>query len=97
MENQTSLFIQALQLAGWALTLLGQIQIGNRGRGGFVTWVVANLVMTGIAVHSGLYWSIGMYATNIVSCCWSYRRWGGSRPEPVTEHQQPTRETFPCN
>lgn len=76
MEHQPAALVQILQILGWVLTLLGQLQIGCRGRAGFATWIAANLVMAGVAVSSGLLWSLGMYATNIASCVWAYWRWG---------------------
>jgi len=27
-------------------------------------------------VHVGLWWSVGMYVTNVGVCLWSFRRWG---------------------
>lgn len=97
MEHQTGLLVQALQLVGWMLTLVGQVQIGNRVRGGFATWVLANLVMTVVAVHTGLYWSIGMYVTNIASCCWSYWRWREMPAAATRKLNQHTGEESACN
>lgn len=71
---------ETLQIAGWVLTVLGQVQIGRMSRNGFLTWVVANLVMIVLCVQQGLLWSCGMYATNIVICAWSFRRWSPSKP-----------------
>jgi hypothetical protein len=72
---------ETLQIAGWVLTVYGQVQIGRMSRNGFITWIVANLVMIALCMTEGLLWSCGMYATNIAVCAWSFRRW--SAPEPA--------------
>ena len=69
---------EALQIAGWLLTVLGQVQLASKARRGFLTWIAANAVLIVLCVHAGLWWSIGMYATNAVACLWSFRRWGES-------------------
>jgi hypothetical protein len=66
---------EALQLAGWLLTVLGQVQIALRQRRGFVTGIGANAVLVALCAHVGLWWSIDMYLTNVAVCLWSYRRW----------------------
>jgi len=66
----------ALQIAGWILTVVGQVQVALKARHGFITWIVANAVLIALCVHVGLWWSIGMYATNVGVCLWSFRRWG---------------------
>ena len=68
--------IDVLQVLGWILTVRGQIQVARKRRAGFATWIVANIVLIGLCVRMGLWWSIGMYATNIVVCAWSFRSWG---------------------
>ncbi len=67
--------VSALQVLGWILTLLGQVQVARKRRGGFVTWIVANIVLIGLSARVGLWWSIGMYLTNIAVCAWSFRAW----------------------
>lgn len=67
--------VSALQVLGWILTLLGQVQVARKRRAGFATWIVANIVLIGLSVRVGLWWSIGMYATNIAVCAWSFRAW----------------------
>ena len=67
--------VSALQVLGWILTLLGQVQVARKRRAGFVTWIVANIVLSGLSAHVGLWWSIGMYLTNIAVCAWSFRAW----------------------
>ncbi|MCL4736784.1 MAG: hypothetical protein Q8R98_00390 [Rubrivivax sp.] len=67
--------VSALQVFGWILTLLGQVQVARKRRAGFVTWIVANIVLIGLSARVGLWWSIGMYATNIAVCAWSFRAW----------------------
>jgi len=67
--------VSALQVVGWALTLLGQVQVARKRRAGFVTWIVANIVLIGLSARVGLWWSIGMYLTNIAVCAWSFRAW----------------------
>lgn len=63
-----------LQVLGWILTLLGQIQVARRRRAGFATWVVANMSgLIGSSVRVGLWWHIGMYLTNVAECAWSFR------------------------
>ena len=75
---------EALQIVGWVLTVLGQVQVALKARQGFVTWRAANGVLIALCVQSGLWWSTGMYATNMAVCAWSFRRWGrdktGMRP-----------------
>jgi len=75
VELTSTHFIQALQIAGWILTVLGQIQIGLKSRQGFVTWIASNVVLIALCAAVGLWWSIGMYLTNVGVCIWSYRRW----------------------
>lgn len=67
--------VDGLQVLGWLLTLLGQVQVARKRRAGFATWIVANLVLIALSVRVGLWWSIGMYVTNIAVCAWSYRTW----------------------
>ena len=69
-------WVEALQIAGWLLTVLGQVQIASKARRGFLTWIAANAVLIVLCMHAGLWWSIGMYATNVGVCLWSFRRWG---------------------
>lgn len=69
-------WVEALQIAGWLLTVLGQVQVASKARCGFLTWIAANAVLIVLCVHAGLWWSIGMYATNVGVCLWSFRRWG---------------------
>jgi nicotinamide riboside transporter PnuC len=71
---------EVLQIAGWALTVVGQIQVALKLRQGFITWLVANFVMVALCVSLQLWWSIGMYLTNIAVCVWSFRKW--TRDEP---------------
>jgi hypothetical protein len=52
---------EALQIAGWLLTVLGQVQVASKARRGFLTWIAANAVLIVLCVHAGLWWSIGMY------------------------------------
>lgn len=73
MESQ---LVNALQVLGWVLTLLGQVQVARKRRAGFATWIVANIVLIGLSACVGLWWSIGMYLTNIGVCAWSFRAWG---------------------
>jgi nicotinamide riboside transporter PnuC len=67
--------VSALQVLGWILTLIGQVQVARKRRTGFVTWIVANIVLIGLSARVGLWWSIGMYLTNIAACAWSFRAW----------------------
>jgi hypothetical protein len=67
--------VDGLQVLGWLLTLLGQVQVARKRRAGFATWIVANLVLIALSARMGLWWSIGMYLTNIAVCAWSYRTW----------------------
>ncbi|CAG1019108.1 hypothetical protein BURC_03964 [Burkholderiaceae bacterium] len=67
---------ETLQIVGWLLTLIGQIQMAFKLRQGFATWVAANLVLVALSAVAGLWWSIGMYTTNTLVCIWSYRKWG---------------------
>lgn len=68
-------FADALQIAGRLRTVIGQVQVASKERWGFVTWIVANAVLIALCVRAGLWWSIGMYATNVGVCLWSFRRW----------------------
>lgn len=82
MEGMT--VSDGLQIAGWVLTVIGQLQIGRMSRNGFLTWIVANVVMIVLCVGAGLLWSLGMYVTNILICAWSFRRWpADQRPPPL--------------
>ena len=47
----------------------------RKRRAGFATWIVANIVLIGLSARVGLWWSIGMYLTNIAVCAWSFRSW----------------------
>ena len=67
--------VDGLQVLGWLLRLLGQVQVARKRRAGFATWIVANLVLIALSARMGLWWSIGMYLTNIAVCAWSYRTW----------------------
>jgi membrane protein implicated in regulation of membrane protease activity len=75
MESTSTVLAQSLQIAGWLLTVLGQVQIGLKVRQGFLTWIAANAVLIALSGAVGLWWSIGMYVTNVAVCVWSYRRW----------------------
>jgi hypothetical protein len=87
----------ALQIAGWLLTVSGQFQVARKQRQGFVTWIAANLVLIGLAALAGLWWSIGMYCTNVVVCLWSYQRWGAQPTEASgsTSERLPWRRVQP--
>jgi len=65
-----------LQIAGWALTVTGQIQVALKDRRGFLTWIAANAVLIALSAVAGLWWSVGMFLTNVATCVWSYLRWG---------------------
>jgi len=73
---ETVTFADALQIAGWLLTVIGQVQVASKARWGFITWTAANVVLIVLCMRAGLWWSIGMYATNVGVCLWSFRRWG---------------------
>jgi hypothetical protein len=73
---ETGMVREALQIAGWVLTVLGQVQVALKLRRGFLTWLVANAVMIALCVQMQLWWSIGMYLTNVAVCVWSFRKWG---------------------
>lgn len=75
-ECQAVEFTDALQIAGWLLTVVGQVQVASKERLGFITWIAANAVLIALCMRAGLWWSIGMYATNVGVCLWSFRRWG---------------------
>lgn len=70
-----SQLVSALQVLGWVLTLLGQVQVARKRRARFATWIVANIVLIGLIARFGLGWSIGAYATNIAVCAWWFRAW----------------------
>jgi hypothetical protein len=69
-------WVDVLQIAGWLLTVLGQVQVASKARCGFLTWIAANAVLIALCLHASLWWSIGMYVTNVGVCLWSFRRWG---------------------
>jgi hypothetical protein len=71
-------YADVLQIAGWLLTVGGQVQVARRERAGFVTWIAANVVLILLSAHAGLWWCIGMYLTNIAVCAWSFRQWGSA-------------------
>ena len=75
MEPTLSSLAPTLQIAGWPLTALGQVQVALKLRQGFLTWIAANAVLIVLSAGVGLWWSIGMYLTNVGVCVWSYRRW----------------------
>ena len=75
MESTLSSLTSTLQLAGWLLTALGQVQVALKLRQGFLTWIAANAVLIVLSASVGLWWSIGMYLTNVGVCIWSYCRW----------------------
>lgn len=74
---------EVLQGIGWALTVLGQVQIGQKLRRSFLSWIVANLVLIAVSVQAGLWVSVGMYATNILLCVWSFAKWSAEPPAPA--------------
>ena len=91
MES-TATVAQVLQIVGWLLTVCGQVQIGMQARRGFITWIAANAVLIVLCALVGLWWSIGMYVTNMGVCIWSYRRWKSSVPLPfISPPMQPNR------
>ena len=49
--------VSALQVLGWILTLLGQVQVARKRRAGFVTWIVANIVLIGLSARVGRRWT----------------------------------------
>lgn len=67
-----------LQLAGWLLTVTGQVLVTARRRAGFVVWMVANVALIVLSLRVGLRWSALMFATNLLCCVWSFCRWGSS-------------------
>jgi hypothetical protein len=91
----------ALQIAGWALTVTGQIQVALKDRRGFLTWIAANAVLIALSAVAGLWWSVGMFVTNVATCVWSYRRWsvqsssrGQRRPIPSVGRAVPRWRAF---
>ncbi|WOB11301.1 nicotinamide mononucleotide transporter [Piscinibacter gummiphilus] len=74
---------EVLQGIGWGLTVLGQVQIGRKLRRSFLSWIVANLVLIAVSIQAGLWVSVGMYATNIVLCVWSFAKWSADPSGPA--------------
>lgn len=72
-------FADELQIAGWLLTVVGQIQVALKQ---FITWIAANTILIALCVLVGLWWSIGMYATNVAVCVWSLVRWSADAAGP---------------
>ena len=66
---------ELLQISGWLITVVGHIQMTFKRRAGWITWIVANLVMIALCARVEFWWSIGMHLTNTIGCVWSYRRW----------------------
>jgi hypothetical protein len=66
---------EVLQITGWLLTVAGQIQVALKRRSGFVSWIAANAVLIAVCVQADLWWTAGMYLTNVGVCAWSFRRW----------------------
>ncbi|MBX3602379.1 MAG: hypothetical protein KF863_17325 [Rubrivivax sp.] len=75
-------FADQLQIAGWLLTVVGQFQVALKQRQGFITWIAANAVLIALCALVGLWWSIGMYATNVAVCVWSFVRWSADAAGP---------------
>ena len=50
------------------------MQVALKLRQGFLTWIAANAVLILLSAGVGLWWSTGMYLTNVGVCVWSYRR-----------------------
>ena len=46
---------EALQIAGWLHTVLGQVQVASKARRGFLTWIAANAVLIVLCVCAGLW------------------------------------------
>ena len=46
----------ALQIAGWLLTVIGQVQVASKERRGFIMWIAANAVLIVLCMRSGLWW-----------------------------------------
>ena len=67
---------EVLQIAGWLLTVAGQIQVARKQRLGFITWLAANAVLIALGAMVGLWWCIAMYLTNMAVCLWSFVQWG---------------------
>ena len=85
MEVSSTPVAQGLQIAGWLLTIMGQVQITLRARSGFVTWIAANTVLIALSAYVGLWWSIGMYLSNTCICAWSFRRWAREPGREMTD------------
>lgn len=75
-------FADGLQNAGWLLTVVGQVQLALKQRQGFITWIAANAVLITLCAVVGLWWSIGMYGTNVAVCVWSFVRWSADAAGP---------------
>ena len=90
-------FADELQIAGWLLTVGGQIQVALKQRQGFITWIAANAVLIALCALVGLWWSIGMYVTNVAVCMWSFVRWGADAASPrrLFAKQTPRRGASP--
>lgn len=46
-------WVEPVQIAGWLLTVLGQVQVASKARLGFITWIAANTVLIVLCMHSG--------------------------------------------
>jgi hypothetical protein len=81
-ERKDMTLADALQIAGWLLTVTGQVQVALKQRRGFITWIAANAVLVALCAVAGLWWSIGMYVTNVAVCAWSFVRWSPDAAAP---------------
>jgi hypothetical protein len=92
LERTTMSLETTLQIAGWAFTVTGQIQVALKDRRGFLTWIAANAVLIALSAVAGLWWSVGMFLTNVATCVWSYLRWGArasrARARPAVRRGQ---------
>jgi hypothetical protein len=75
IERSDMTLADGLQIAGWLLTVTGQVQVALKQRIGFITWIAANAVLIALCAGAGFWWSVGMYVSNVVVCIWSFIRW----------------------
>ena len=64
-----------LQVAGFMLTLAGQIQVTRKHKSAFVLWSVSNVLIVLVNIIIGMPIMALMFMVNLAFCVWSYSEW----------------------
>lgn len=67
--------LDALQLVGVALGLIGQVLISQKKRSAFVIWGISNIAIFALNVIAGLYLMAGLFAVYFGFCVYSFIKW----------------------